>query len=77
MKAKQKKAVSSQGAMEVRLNRALEEAESYRVQLQKARAESKVCISNQVDVSWLTPSFYTFCYMCCLLQAHIHKCMHA
>ena len=42
MKATQKKAASSHNAVEVRLNRALEEAEQYKTQLQRARTESKV-----------------------------------
>ena len=46
MKATQKKAASSQGALEVRLNRALEEAEKYKTELAKARAESKVNTGN-------------------------------
>jgi len=42
MKTTQKKAASSHNALEVRLNRALEEAEQYKTQLQRARTESKV-----------------------------------
>lgn len=40
-KLSQKKAASSQSSVEVRLNRALEEAEKYRTALQKERAEAK------------------------------------
>lgn len=42
MKSAQRKAASSHGALEVRLNRALEEAEKHKTALQKARSESKV-----------------------------------
>lgn len=41
MKSAQRKAASSHGALEVRLNRALEEAEKHKTALQKARSESK------------------------------------
>ena len=42
MKSTQKKATSNQGALEVRLNRAMEETEKYKTALQKARVDSKV-----------------------------------
>ena len=42
MKSAQRKAASNQGALEVRLNRALEEAERHKATLQKARSDSKV-----------------------------------
>ena len=38
----QKQAVASQSAMEVRLNRALEEAEKYKLELSKLRQNNKV-----------------------------------
>ena len=40
----QKQTVANQSAIEVRLNRALEEVEKNRTALQRARAESKVCV---------------------------------
>ena len=42
MKTTQKKAVSSHSALEVRLNRAMEEVERYKTQLQRTKTESKV-----------------------------------
>ena len=42
MKRSQKQQVSSQSATEVRLNRALEEVDKLKNQLQKAKSESKV-----------------------------------
>ena len=42
MKRSQKQQASSQSATEVRLNRALEEVDKLKNQLQKAKSESKV-----------------------------------
>ena len=42
LRRSQKQQVSSHGATEVRLNRALEEIEKYKAQLQKAKTSSKV-----------------------------------
>ena len=42
MKTSQKKATGQQGALEVRLNRALEELGNYKSALQKARSDLKV-----------------------------------
>lgn len=41
LKSTQKKSASQQGALEVRLNRALEEAERYKTSLQRAKVDSK------------------------------------
>ena len=42
MKRAQKQQQTSQGATEVRLNRALEEVEKYKTQLNKSKTDSKV-----------------------------------
>ena len=42
MKRAQKQQATNQSATEVRLNRALEEVDRYKAQLQKAKSESKV-----------------------------------
>lgn len=42
MKASQKRALSQHSAVEVRLNRALEEVERYKDALQKAKSDAKV-----------------------------------
>ena len=42
MKAAQRKASSGHSAVEVRLNRAMEEVEKYKTELRKAQADSKV-----------------------------------
>ena len=42
LKLAQKKSASSQSSVEVRLNRAVEEAERYKTALQKERTEAKV-----------------------------------
>ena len=42
MKRSQKQQASSQSATEVRLNRALEDLEKYKAQLQRAKSSSKV-----------------------------------
>ena len=44
MKRSQKQQASSQSVTEVRLNRAIEDAEKYKSQLMKAKSESKVNI---------------------------------
>lgn len=53
MKGTQRKAASQQSAVEVRLNRALEETEKYKSALQKARADSKVSLLSTVHSSAL------------------------
>ena len=45
MKVRQKKAAGQQGALEVRLNRALEEAERYKTELATMRARSEVGVA--------------------------------
>ncbi|KAB0341758.1 hypothetical protein FD754_018684, partial [Muntiacus muntjak] len=45
----QKQAVASQSAMEVRLNRALEEAEKYKLELSKLRQNNKSVTSFSED----------------------------
>ena len=45
MKGRQKKAAGQQGALEVRLNRALEEAERYKTELATMRARSEVGVA--------------------------------
>ena len=42
LKRNQKQSATTQGAVEVRLNRALEEADRYKAELQKARTSSRV-----------------------------------
>lgn len=45
----QKQAATSQSATEVRLNRALEEAEKYKAELSKLRQTNKVCKPTQLQ----------------------------
>ena len=55
LKLSQRKCSGQQSAMDVRLNRAVEEAEKYKVALQGARSEAKVrrvfVVNPQVAVS--------------------------
>ena len=46
LKRNQKQSAASQGAVEVRLNRAQEEADRYKAELQKARTSSRVTADN-------------------------------
>lgn len=47
MKRSQKQQQASQGAADVRLNRALEEVEKYKLQLSKAKEQNKVSMYEQ------------------------------
>ncbi len=53
MKRSQKQQVSTQSATEVRLNRALEEVDKLKSQLQKAKSSSKVNAQIGIGLSFL------------------------
>ena len=65
MKRSQKQQASSQSATEVRLNRALEDLEKYKAQLQRAKSSSKVSWSIYVFglVPWILPSVRILVYL--------------
>ena len=64
MKSSQKKTSGQQSALEVRLNRALEEIEKYKGALQKARSDQKVTLHHDVVFSPGSIMFQTlFTYM--------------
>ncbi len=68
MKSTQKKAASSHSALEVRLNRAMEEAERYKTALQKARADTKVqlCVCVCVYIRVCVHACVRACVSVCL-----------
>lgn len=63
MKRSQKQQTSTQTATEVRLNRALEEIEKYKEQLQRSKSSSKVRYTSPLikgHVKLIIPSFVEF-----------------